>query len=238
MEIQARDEMTFADALILFFTAPLRLRTYTNLLYLMLAFPLGLLYFIFLIVGLSTGFGLVIVWIGIPILAAVFAGSWWLAALERQIAIHALGADVPPMAPPPGSERAAGFWQRLGAFFSNPVTWKGMAFLMLKFPLGIASFVAVVTSLSTSAALLLAPVVWLFGGEWAFEIDFYWWTVDSLGGAMIVGAFGAVGFFISLNLLNGLALFWRWTATFLLGSERFMPAAPMAPPALPAPAAA
>ena len=237
MEIDSRGEMTFTDALVLFFTAPFRLRTYTNLLYLMLAFPLGLLYFIFLIVGLSTGLGLVIVWIGIPILAVVFAGSWWLAALERQLAIHALGAEVPPMAPPPGSERTAGFWQRVGAFFSNPVTWKGMAFLLLKFPLGMASFIAVVTLLSTSAGFLLAPAAWLFGGEWAFEIDFLFWTVDSLAGAMAVGAFGVVLFFFSLNLLNGLALFWRWTASFLLGSERFMPAAPMTP-AMPATATA
>src|SRR4030095_769620 len=138
MNANPSDDITLADAVIHFLTAPLRLRTYTNLLYLMLAMPLGILYFVFLTVGLTTGFGLTIVWIGIPILALVFAGSWGLAALERQLAIHALGADVPPMLPPPGSQQSAtGLLQRVGAFLSNPVTWKGMAFLLVKFPLGI-----------------------------------------------------------------------------------------------------
>lgn len=36
-----------------FLAAPLEARSYTNLLYLALAFPLGLSYFIFLAVGLS-----------------------------------------------------------------------------------------------------------------------------------------------------------------------------------------
>lgn len=242
MNANPKDAMTFADALIHFFGAPLRLRTYTNLLYLLLAFPLGLIYFIFLTVGLTTGFGLTIVWIGIPILALVFAGSWGLAALERQLAIHALGAEVPPMlpqiAPPPGTEPAASLWRRIGAFLSNPVTWKGMAFLLLKFPLGVASFIAVVTLLATTAGFLLAPFAWYFG-SWSldFDVDFGGWIVDSPAGAMAAGALGVVFFFVSLNLLNGLALVWRWMAAFLLGSERFAPAAPM-PPALPEPAAA
>src|SRR6476659_10025237 len=93
-----------ADGLRLFLGAPFRLRTYTNLLYLLLAFPLGLAYFVFLAVGLTTG-------IGLPILALTFAGSWAFAAFERQAAILLLGADVPPMLPPPSpAQRTA--WQR------------------------------------------------------------------------------------------------------------------------------
>jgi Putative sensor len=233
------DDITLTGAVIHFFTAPLRLRTYTNLLYLLLAMPLGILYFVFLTVGLTTGLGLTIVWIGIPILALIFAGSWGLAAFERQLAIHALGADVPPMLPPAGSQPATGFLKQVGAFLSNPVTWKGMAFLFLKFPLGIVSFIAVVTMLATSAGLMLAPIAWYFGD---FSSDIYvdMWLVDSPAGAWAVGLLGVFSLLVSLNLLNGLALLWRWTATFLLGSERFASAAPMPPmtPTLPAPAAA
>src|SRR5581483_3357929 len=136
-----------AAALRRFAGAPFRLRTYTNLLYLLLAFPLGLAYFIFLAVGLTAGFGLTIVWIGLPILALVFAGSWAFAAFERQAAILLLGADVPPMTPetlPPPSLDTRTAWQRAGDFFANPVTWKGMGFLLLKLPLGLVSFAAVV----------------------------------------------------------------------------------------------
>jgi hypothetical protein len=238
MNANARDDLTLADAVIHFFTAPFRLRTYTNLLYLLLALPLGLIYFIFLIVGLTTGVGLTIVWIGIPILAIVLAGSWGLAALERQLAIHALGAAVPPMLPPPGAAPAPGFWRGVKAYLSNPVTWKGMGFLLLKLPLGIASFIATVTLLATTAAFLLAPFAW-FLGDFTFvsDVDFGGWIVDSPAAALAVGLLGVVLFFVSLNLLNGLALVWRGTAALLLGSERFAPAAPR-PPAMPAPAAA
>jgi hypothetical protein len=240
MNANSRDDITFADSVIHFFTAPFRLRTYTNLLYLLLAMPLGLIYFVFLTVGLTTGLGLTIVWIGIPILAMVFAGSWGLAALERQLAIHALGAEVPPMMPPPETQATVGLWQRIGAFLSNPVTWKGMAFLLLKFPLGVVSFIAAVTLLATTAGFLLAPFAWYFGdfsGDFDLGIVFDGWIVDSPAAALAVGALGVLFFFVSLNLLNGLALVWRWTASLLLGSERFAPAAP-APPVLPEPAAA
>jgi putative sensor protein len=229
MDAMERNEMTVPDALVHFATAPFRLRTYTNLIYLLLAFPLGLLYFLFLVVGLSVGLGLTIVWIGIPVLAVVFAGSWALAAFERQLAIHALGAEVPPMTPPPAGESRT-LWQQVTAFFLNPVTWKGMAFLLLKFPLGVASFVSVVTLIATSSALVLAPIAWEWG---AFDVDLVFWQVDSLGGAWLCSLIGLGLLLLSLNLLNLLALVWRWSAIFLLGSERYA-AAPPAPPVVPA----
>jgi hypothetical protein len=218
-----------ADGLRHFCMAPFRLRTYTNLLYLLFAFPLGLAYFLFLIVGLSVGFGLTIIWIGLPILALVFAGSWAFAAFERQAAILLLGAEVPPMAAPP-SPVARTAWQRAGDFFSNPVTWKGMGFLLLKFPLGILSFIAMVTSLAVSGAFLLAPFFWETG---TIELDGFDGTVfqiDSPGAAWACGVLGLVMLFLSLNLLNGLAWIWRGTAVALLGSDRFTAAAP--PPSI------
>jgi len=228
MTTDPKDPLTLAaDGLRLFLGAPFRLRTYTNLLYLMLAFPLGLAYFVFLIVGLTTGFGLTIVWIGLPILALVFAGSWAFAAFERQAAILLLGAEVPPMLPPPSpAERTA--WQRAGDFFANPVTWKGMGFLLLKFPLGIVSFVAVVALLPLSGALLLAPLLWEMGVLNIGDLDGIVFQVDSIGGAWACAALGLALLFLSLNLLNALAWIWRGTATVLLGSERFETPAPPA----------
>lgn len=227
------DDLSFAGALLHFFKAPIRLRTYTNLLFLALAFPMGLFYFIFLAVGLALGFGLTIVWIGIPILALVFAGSWGMSALERRLAIGLLGAEVPPMAPPP-SAAALGFWQRLNAFLSNPVTWKGMTYLLVKFPLGIVTFVALVTSASVSTGLMLVPVLWPFADmSLDFDVvDGVFMEPATFGGALFIGLVGVVFFLVSLNLLNGLAWIWRQLATAMLGSPRFT-AAPPAPRALP-----
>src|SRR5258705_9332556 len=106
-----KEPSSFLGALAYFFKAPFRLQTYANLLYLLLALPLGIIYFVFLTVGLALGYGLTVVWVGLPILALVFAGSWGLSTLERRLAIGLLGSEVPPMAPPP-SASANGFWQR------------------------------------------------------------------------------------------------------------------------------
>ena len=228
MDTNERDAITVPDVLMQLFGAPFRLRTYTNLLYLMLAFPLGVAYFVFLVAGLAAGFGLTLVWIGIPLLALVFAGSWAFAAFERQMAIHLLGTEVPPMIPlivpaPNGEARTA--LQRAGDFFGNPGTWKGMGFLLLKFPLGLVSFVAVVTMLATSAAFLLAPVAWMWGGL-DIDVEGLAFQVDSIGGVWVCALLGIGLLFLSLNLLNALALVWRGTATVLLGSDRFAAAAP------------
>jgi hypothetical protein len=230
MDTNERGAITVPDVLMQLFGAPFRLRTYTNLLYLVLAFPLGVAYFVFLVAGLAAGFGLTLVWIGIPLLALVFAGSWAFAAFERQMAIHLLGAEVPPMIPlivpaPNGEARSA--LQRAGDFFGNPSTWKGMGFLLLKFPLGLVSFVAVVTMLATSSAFLLAPFAWMWGGL-DIDIDGLVFQVDSLGGVWACSLLGLGLLFLSLNLLNALARVWRGTATLLLGSDRSAAAAPPA----------
>jgi hypothetical protein len=213
--------------LVRFLTAPVQVRTYTNLFYLMLSFPMGIFYFVFLVTGLALGFGLTIIWIGLPILAVVLASSWGMAALERRLAIHLLGARVPPMTPQTLSE-PQGFWKTVQDFLSNPVTWKGMAFLFVKFPMGIFSFVVTITLLALSGALIVAPVVY----PWA---DYYispFWTVDTLGEALVVSAFGMVLLLVSMNVLNGLALIWRELAGAMLGSQRFeVPSTPTSAPA-------
>ena len=58
-----------------YFGVVAREETYLNLIYLVLAFPLGTVYFVFLVTGISVGIGTAIIWIGIPILLAVFAAS-------------------------------------------------------------------------------------------------------------------------------------------------------------------
>lgn len=214
------------NLLMRFFTAPIEVRTYTNLFYLALAFPLGIFYFIFLLTGLALGFGLTIIWIGLPILAVVLAASWGMAALERRFAILLLGAEVPPMRPPATSQ-PQDLWKRVQGFLSNPVTWKGMGFLFLKFPLGILSFVLTLTLLTIPTAFLFAPIAWGFDDVY-FDIPF--WNVDTFGETLLLAAFGLMGMLVSLNVLNGLGRVWRELAEVMLGSRRFeVPAEPAEP---------
>jgi hypothetical protein len=211
-----------------FFTAPFRARSYANFFYLALAFPLGLAYFIFLVVGLSVGLSLTLIWVGIPILALVFLASWGLIALERAMAVHLLGAAVPPMTRPAAPE---GFWRTVGDFFANPVTWKGMGYLFLKFPLGLATFVIQVFLVSLAGGLLAAPAVYDAPLEWEIYYDFYFWVVDTPAEAWACFAMGLGVLWVALNVFNGLAAVFARLSEWLLGSESFR-RPPAAAPAL------
>ena len=101
-------------------------------------FPLGLFYFVFLVTGLSVGLGLVVIWVGIPILLVV-AGAWWLfGAFERVQAKYLLGADVRPA--PRAWETVNGVWGKIKAHFGSGATWKDLLYLLAKLPFGIVSF--------------------------------------------------------------------------------------------------
>jgi hypothetical protein len=111
-------------------------------------------------------------------------------------------------------------------FLGNPVTWKGMGYLLLKLPLGIVTFVVTIGLLAVSASLLIAPFVYPVG---VLELDGFVWNLESPGAAVLCGALGLVLAFLSLHVLNGLAWVWRTLASAMLGSRRFAPAPLPAP---------
>ncbi len=193
-------------------------QTYLNLIYVLLAFPLGLFYFVFLVTGLSVGIGLAIVWVGLLILALML-GAWWLFILfERQLATGLLQVKLDPLETPKTKD-AQTTWKKIGAYLSNPVTWKGLLYLFLKFPLGIILFVLVVTFVSVTLSFLAAPLFYSFGyfPEIWFTASTYW-QINSLGEAMILSVAGIPMIFITLHLVNGLAWISGWLAKVLLGN--------------------
>jgi hypothetical protein len=194
-----------------FFSVIAKPQSYLSIVYLLLAFPLGIFYFVFLVTGLSLGLGLVVILVGIPILAGVLAASYGMAAFEREMAINMLKVDIPPMqrekAPP-------GFWAKFKALVTNPVTWKGVLYLFIKFPLGIASFVLVVTLLSTSLGLLAAPFI--YSQPWGY-IDLGFCEVDTALEAGLTALGGIFLFFASLHVLNWAARMSGWFARVMLG---------------------
>jgi hypothetical protein len=203
--------MTPHHALTTFFGVAIRGRSYLNILYLLLAFPLGIAYFVFLSVGWSLGLGMLIVWIGLFILLAVLGLSWLFSAFERLQAIHLLGANVEPMWPDAVADTESA-WSRFVTFLKQKVTWTGMLFLLLKFPLGVASFIVAVTTLSVSVALLLTP----FHYRWD-TVHFFAWRIDTLPEALLCSLIGALLLLVSLHLLNGMAWLWKNLSRVLLG---------------------
>ena len=187
-------------------------QTYLNVLYLLLAFPLGLAYFIFLVTGLSIGFGLVIIWVGLPILLLVRAVSWVLTAFEREMAIRMLKENIPPMTRRDLSEARA--WTRLKAHLTNRVTWTGMLYLLVKFPLGITSFVLTVVLVYISLGFVTAPITYRFT-----MVYFGSWDVDTLGEAFILLPIGLLMGIFTPHVLNATARISARFASLMLGAR-------------------
>ncbi len=202
-------------------------RSYINIFYLLLAFPLGIAYFVFLVTGISVGVGLAIIWVGLPILVLVLGVSWLLCNLERTLAVYLLKEEIDPIShedifgPAKVGETnlstvervLVGAWRVFKARVTDRVTWTGIFYLFLKFPLGVASFAIVVTLVSVSA--------------WFVGASFYYWIdpgidvgimfIDTPGEAFLLTAIGIVVVFVSLHVINATALVSGWLARIMLG---------------------
>lgn len=197
-----------------FFRVMVDWRSYVNLIYLFLSFPLGLTYFTVLIVGLLTGFSLLIVWVGLIILMLMFAIWWGLLVFERQMAVWMLGEEIPPMYPPVPA--GVGLWERFKGVLTNSVTWKGLVFLLAKFPLGVISFCVVVILVTTTVSFISAPLFYEI-----MTIDFGFWTMESISDAALVAVLGLFMWPISLHVCNGMAFLSGRFARVMLGDVRF-----------------
>ncbi len=187
------------SALARFFGVVARPRTWLGILFHLLAFPLGLFYFVFLVTGITLGVGLVIIWVGIPILLVV-VGAWWLfAAFERLQARHLLGADVPP-APRPW-EAADGAWGKIKAHFGAGSIWLDLAYLIAKLVFGTVSFALLVTLTSVVGALLAMPVFAVLGQP---AINGVW--VPPLWFGVLCVPLGVLVFFVALHVVDA----WSW----------------------------
>lgn len=221
--------------------APVRTQTYLQLLYLALAFPLGIAYFVALVVGFSLALPLTILLVGIPLFVLTVLLVRVLGALERRLANALLGTDIPA----PGYPFQAGSAsERLRGLVLNSRTWLESCFLLLKFPIGVASFVFLSTSLTTSLTFLATPfyydradvgiflsapitvssslsIPWgdlLVGAKFAATVST--WAVDSLADALLASALGVVSLALTLVVINLVGWLLRWYTQAVLGDWR------------------
>ena len=190
-----------------FFRIMISGQAYINLLYLLASFPLGLFYFVFLVSGLSTGISLLIIWVGFPILLLVIATWWAFAGFERLLVIYCLKEDIPKM--DTSSNQSMDAWARFKAYFTNPVTWKSLVYLFLKFPLGIGTFVILATLTSLTLSFLLIPLNYEFmqtSKAGIFQISHLpFWTIDSIWDTLLLALIGVALWPMTLHNTNGLA---------------------------------
>jgi hypothetical protein len=198
-------------------------QSYLNLLYLLLSFPLGIFYFVFLTTGLSLGIGLTITLFGIPLLFGVLLMCRVFTIFERNKAKVMLGIDIPHCL----DEKERGFLEKIKFYLSDSFTWKSMAYLFIKFPLGVLSFVFLVTLISVSLSLIAVPIVYylfeigMIQGSFCYEPTTFCLFFNSYFWSIIIGIIGILFLFISLHILNGIAYVSGLLAKSLLKRDKF-----------------
>ena len=174
-------------------------RTYKNMLYLFLMFPLGIIYFVYIVVGFSLSLGLLITVIGVPLLVLFLLSLTGIAWFQGRLTEGLLGIRMPRKR---RKFRAKGkMWKRLKIALKNPRRYLTVLYLFLLFPLGIIYFVVMITLVATSGALILAPI-WFVAGT-SSDIPFgipgpLWFQFVTLG-------FGLILLTWSMHLVNILA---------------------------------
>jgi two-component system, OmpR family, phosphate regulon sensor histidine kinase PhoR len=205
-------------------------RTYLRMLYLLLAFPLGVLYFVVVITGLATGAGLAIVMVGFPILVLTLLCWLLFARIERELTVNLLGARIRRMAFADSTGRS--LWQRLLKVLADPLTWKSLVYILLEFPFGVASFTLSIVLISVSLSLVLYPVEYAVGTalyqQFPGQLHGSMWpnvTIDGhfdpnvAAAFLLVSAFGLLFGIASMALLNGTGWLWARFAEVMLGVE-------------------
>ncbi|MFE4548059.1 sensor histidine kinase [Streptomyces sp. NPDC056785] len=151
---------------------PFEARSWREFGYVMLSLPLGIAMFTFAVTMFSLGAGLLITFLGVPVLAGALAGCRGFGALERTRARGLLGVEI--ASPEPVVVRGQGPMAWMGAILKNGSSWRHLLYAVLQFPWSVFSFVVALTFWTYGWAMLTYPLwFWLFpvyGGQGGLQL--------------------------------------------------------------------
>jgi signal transduction histidine kinase len=192
----------------------LQRRTYGRILYLLLAMPLGIVWFTVLVTAISLGFGTAVTLVGIPLLIGTMWAWRWMAQVERGLHARLTGVEIPsPYRPDPVGGR---WWQPVTSRLADPATWKDLAYLLLQLPAGIVSFTVAVAVIGTGLGAIASPFYY-----WAIPDGVQIWPlrIDTIWEAIAAVPLGALVLLIGIPALGALGRLYGWLAAQLLGSS-------------------
>jgi DNA-binding CsgD family transcriptional regulator len=216
---------------------------YLRLIHLAAMFPLGLAYFVTLVVAGAVGGSLIWTFVGPVILIIAMFLSRWAGDLEAYLVHHVAQVDF--RRPPTRLEPGLTWRQQLTTRLIDPSTWTGLVYLMVQFPVGIGMFVAITVLGTVAFAFMGGPLVIGYSDPVSFEL---WreFTLDTpWDGALLIAPGIFVFIFMIHFVLVASSLHARW-ARLMLGSrarttpspEEVLPPAPVAPEPVSVPAPA
>ncbi|MFI9819901.1 sensor histidine kinase [Streptomyces sp. NPDC052013] len=141
--------------------APVEGRTWRELGYVLLSLPISILLFTYAVTMVSLGAGLLVTFLGVPVLAAALAGCRGFGMLERARARGLLGLDVGE--PEPLRMNRQGFMAWIGAVLKSGASWRSLLYAVLHLPWAVFAFTVSVTIWSIGWSLLTYPLwFWVF----------------------------------------------------------------------------
>lgn len=177
--------------------------------YLLATFPLGQFWFVVSVTLLSVGFGLIVIWVGLPILASLVILWRAGAVMERTMAATLAGTEI---ASPYREVSAGGPLKVARKYLADPATARDALWLFLLFPLGILwlTFLSVVWGLSIGLAA--APFYGFGGGTFGL--------IDTFGGSLVASVVGVALLPVSARATKGAADLHATLAAGLLGPSK------------------
>ncbi|MEV6249484.1 sensor domain-containing protein [Streptomyces sp. NPDC051742] len=205
--------------------APFEARTWRALVYVLIGLPLGVVWFALSVSFVSAGVGLLITFLGVPILAGALAMCRGFGAVERARARGLLGLDVRP--PEPVRGRTGGAFSWMGAMLKSGASWRHLLYAVVHMPWAVFSFTVTVTFWATGWGLFLYPLwQWVFPaylGQDGMQLygdgshDLY---LDSPFEIAVTSAVGLLLVMVGPWLLRGLVAVDRVLVSGLLGPSR------------------
>ncbi|MQY35444.1 hypothetical protein SRB17_34220 [Streptomyces sp. RB17] len=141
--------------------APFEARSWREFGYVLLSLPLSIVLFTWTVTMVSLGAGLLVTFLGVPVLAAALAGCRGFGALERARARGLLRLDVAE--PEPLRMRKPGALAWMGAVLKSGTSWRNLLYALVQFPWAVFSFSVAVTLWTMGWTLLTYPLwFWVF----------------------------------------------------------------------------
>ncbi|MFJ8749677.1 sensor histidine kinase [Streptomyces sp. NPDC102441] len=204
--------------------APFEARTWRELAYLFLSLPISVVLFSFAITMVSMGLGLLITFLGIPVLAAGLVMCRGFGVVERGRARGLLRLDIAEPAPARGK---GGLMSWVGAVLKSGVSWRHLLYALLHMPWAVFAFSVAVAFWAYGWAAFTYPLWrWVFpayagiDGIQLYGDQTHQFYLDSPFELAVTSAFGLALVLVTPWIIRGLASVDRAMVLGLLSPSR------------------
>ena len=199
-------------------------RTYLRALHLLLMFPMGIAYFVGLVVTLTVGGALIWTIVGPVVLIVALYFSRWAGDAEAWLVRHV--TQIQLRRPPTAIEMGQSFRSQLYTRLIDRNTWTGLLYLFAQFPIGVGTFVILVVVSSVGITFVGAPIV-LAVSDAKFEFGGVISDVDTVNKGLILVPIGLLVLFTGVHLVNVVsALHASWARLMLASKAKTIPTIP------------